>query len=1013
MRIARPPVLSASLAATVCQSLLLAQAHGDSGRPPATAAACFAPGTSSDYVARIEWALHGGQVPGPVAQPIDRWPAPAGSGRLLTYSFPADGLSLPAQFAGDRSGSNSLNAAMTARFGSAAAGQAFFRSMFDQWSLVTDLTFAEVADDNAPWPNSPGNASRGDLRLVARPIDGTGNTVAFNKYPSFGGDMLVDVEDFPRLAQAVLFETLMHEVGHGIGLAHVCPRTVTKVMEPIVFAAGSLLVDDARGGQELYGDRFEPNDSRGAATSLMSLGASPRAPLTLRWLGLQSGSDQDWFSLETCPQDTVTVQATPVGGTYSQGPYTSACDTGSSVNANAIENLALEFVYPTNLRAIIDNAPIGAAESHTFSASGRTDFRVYSTGSSGERVQLYELRVSINRANSAVFYVSASATGQNNGSSWSDAFRELHQALAAAQGGCGGTNEIWVARGSYRPTTPGIGQLPDLGVSFVVRDGVRIYGGFAGTETERSQRDVANNPTVLTGVYPHPILLLVANHVVTMTGVGATTTIDGCTITGGGAGGSSPDGGAVLLQNASPTLRNCVLGGYATGRGGAVASLGSGRPVFEDCRIAGGDPLPRQSPTQAGGGLFAESGARCTRCRFAGSLAGRGAAIMLAGGSLEIEDCTFADNDATVSGASSGQGYGGGAVCASGGTVVLRTSTFTRNRGIDGGALLGRSATFDVERCRFEGNQATGRGGAVAFDSGSAHLAGIELLSNSADFGGGLAVGSATVSLLASTLARNEGRTGAGGVNLASGAQLDVGGCILWANTVGLLRGGEAVQLAFAGSPPRVDFTCLEGWTGNLGGTGNFGADPRLADLLAGDLHLTAASPCIDAFTAPPPLPAFDLDGQPRRLCAHEDLGADEFGEPFARIFGTSCAGDLDLAGAPRVGSTYAVHGWTPGGNGMLFIGSSATIWGGIVPLPFDMSLFGATGCLVWVAPEIELYRGPVSQSPFAPTVVPISVPNLPVLACRTFYHQWFFWLPTQPLSQFRSSQAAEVRVGF
>lgn len=346
--------------------------------------------------------------------------------------------------------------------------------------------------------------------------------------------------------------------------------------------------------------------------------------------------------------------------------------------------------------------------------------------------------------------------------------------------------------------------------------------------------------------------------------------------------------------------------------------------------------------------------------------------------------------------------------CASVGSNSSLSSGFTSN----GSTARLKPTSPDVERCGFEGNQAGGRGGAVAVDSGTASLRGVTMLTNSANQGGALAVGSATATLLASTLVRNDATAAAGGIS-ANGAQLDIGGCILWANTIGLLRGGQTFQLATSGASPRIDYTCVEGWNGSLGGTGNIATDPRLADLLAGDLHLTSGSPCIDAFAAPPTLPTVDIDGQPRRLCDYPDLGADEFGDPAGRIFGSSCGGDISLTGTPRIGATYSVGGWTPTGGGMLFLGLSASLWGGTLPLPFDMTPFGAIGCLVWVSPDLELYRGAVSTSPFNPTSISIPLPNQPSLVCRTLYHQWFFWLPPQPLTQFHSSQAAEVRIGF
>ncbi len=96
-----------------------------------------------------------------------------------------------------------------------------------------------------------------------------------------------------------------------------------------------------------------------------------------------------------------------------------------------------------------------------------------------------------------IVYVDADATGAGNGSSWADAYPELQSALAAAAPG----SEIWVAEGVYYPDyDPETGTHTGIvTASFVLTDGVRLYGGFAGTETVRSARDWEAHPTVLSG----------------------------------------------------------------------------------------------------------------------------------------------------------------------------------------------------------------------------------------------------------------------------------------------------------------------------------------------------------------------------------------------------------------------------------------------------------------------------------------------------------------------------------
>src|SRR6187401_3719129 len=85
--------------------------------------------------------------------------------------------------------------------------------------------------------------------------------------------------------------------------------------------------------------------------------------------------------------------------------------------------------------------------------------------------------------------VTTAGTPFNDGSSWASPV-SLRQAVTVPQI-CG---EIWVAKGVYTPADAGQPQT-----SFVLNSGVQLYGGFAGGESAREQRDPALNLTVLSG----------------------------------------------------------------------------------------------------------------------------------------------------------------------------------------------------------------------------------------------------------------------------------------------------------------------------------------------------------------------------------------------------------------------------------------------------------------------------------------------------------------------------------
>src|SRR5262249_49166895 len=91
---------------------------------------------------------------------------------------------------------------------------------------------------------------------------------------------------------------------------------------------------------------------------------------------------------------------------------------------------------------------------------------------------------------SAVWYVNAAAAGHHTGMSWAHADPGLRARLAAARPG----DQVWVAQGTYKPTGG-----TDRTASFALKDGVAVYGGFAGTETQLTQRVLAQHETLLSG----------------------------------------------------------------------------------------------------------------------------------------------------------------------------------------------------------------------------------------------------------------------------------------------------------------------------------------------------------------------------------------------------------------------------------------------------------------------------------------------------------------------------------
>jgi len=90
-------------------------------------------------------------------------------------------------------------------------------------------------------------------------------------------------------------------------------------------------------------------------------------------------------------------------------------------------------------------------------------------------------------------YVNANALGANDGTSWANAYTDITSALENAAD----NSEFWVKGGTYVPTTSGGGNQ-NTGITITAR-GIKIYGGFAGTETQLNERVFGTNETIITG----------------------------------------------------------------------------------------------------------------------------------------------------------------------------------------------------------------------------------------------------------------------------------------------------------------------------------------------------------------------------------------------------------------------------------------------------------------------------------------------------------------------------------
>ncbi|MCP4245586.1 MAG: exo-alpha-sialidase [bacterium] len=282
-------------------------------------------------------------------------------------------------------------------------------------------------------------------------------------------------------------------------------------------------------------------------------------------------------------------------------------------------------------------------------------------------------------------YVDADAGGRSTGLSWADAHTDLTTALTAARASFYVT-EIWVAAGRYTPAPPN----GDRFASVELTNRLRLYGGFAGHETEREQRDPAVNVTILSGDLNNDDGTRATNNeensynVVTIVGPEvADVLVDGFVVSGGNASEGNPQsfGAGVYISLAQARVVGCTfLDGFANLWGGGLHAIDAVTTV--------------------------------DRCVFLGNRADNGAAVSNWNGQMTVTNSAFSGNAAS--------GTGGGLFNAFG-DVTVENCTFTGNTAsADAGGLYGLNATPVIASSIFWNNTDAGPADETAQIGGTA-----------------------------------------------------------------------------------------------------------------------------------------------------------------------------------------------------------------------------------------------------------------------------------------------------
>lgn len=442
-----------------------------------------------------------------------------------------------------------------------------------------------------------------------------------------------------------------------------------------------------------------------------------------------------------------------------------------------------------------------------------------------------ELRI-YNRPLSGDEIISLAFGGEHDGESWDDPFTTLERALGAAEEG----EEIWVIQGIYTPTN-GVGQ----NASFTLRDGVALYGGFDGSESDRSDRDWVNHVTILSGdiegndvtaggVVTDPAHIVGANvyHVLQGEGVARSAIVDGFTVTAGQAiSASQPDGGGGLFLNGSPTISLMTFRGNQAANGGGLAAV-DGNPLIKDSQFV-------DNHAAANGGGLSLAGGRATFLN--GTIQDNEAGG--SGGGLYVDSSNPLLIGVTIDNNVADQG-GGVSVNSSG--MILLAGTIQNNQATNfGGGLYldGIVSTIPLLDGTLINNNSANRGGGLYISGGSPLLNGVSVRNNDAVQGGGLYAAAASPTMEQALIQNNTAQQSGGGLLADKGqptllasrfygnTAADGGGManvssnsilinVLFSGNAAADRGGA---LANFSSAPTLDYVTLSGNTaGSSGG---------------------------------------------------------------------------------------------------------------------------------------------------------------------------------------------------
>ena len=227
-----------------------------------------------------------------------------------------------------------------------------------------------------------------------------------------------------------------------------------------------------------------------------------------------------------------------------------------------------------------------------------------------------------------IFYVKSGGSGTKTGDSWENALNNIQSAIEIAVPG----DQIWVAAGTFYGNN-------NSNLSIILKDGVALYGGFAGTESKISERQ-PGHISQLAGDYS-PVVN--NNAAVTVSDISQATVLDGFTIKPKQSIG--PHCRGMYLKNVSANfiISHCIIDGNTTSGSSSVtpqSGYGAGIYMENSQPLINNSIISNNSGQNYGGGVYmVSSSPKFTSCQFI-----QNSALKIGGGAYNVNSSAVYKN---------------------------------------------------------------------------------------------------------------------------------------------------------------------------------------------------------------------------------------------------------------------------------------------------------------------------------------------------------------------------------